>query len=297
MTTLLVDGNNILVRAVKATERVPLSADGVPTAALLVFVNTLSRHVREEKPDRLVVCWDGGRSAYRTGLYPAYKANRAERSEEEDARRPFGLVKEFLTLSGIHHIERIGWEADDLIACYWAALGGSIVILSSDKDLMQLIEPGCVQVRVSSQPPSDRWDYDRVVQEVGCDPEDLPKVMAYTGDIGDNVPGVPGIGPKKAVKRLQEADWDFEKSLEGLTEEQAAAARLSLSLVDLRNLPYEREGLLVNHPPPFRPTEPGMLTFGELAAFLDRYALESVRSRILSGELWGSPSNLVHSTD
>ena len=108
MKTLAVDGNNLVMRAVKACEgRVALSSDGVFTAPVMVVVNMLSKYVREEAPDRVVVCWDGGRSEMRVALFPDYKAQRSHKppsSEFEDYKESsFALVREFLSLANIHH--------------------------------------------------------------------------------------------------------------------------------------------------------------------------------------------------
>lgn len=291
---MLVDGPNILIRAAKATERVPLSADGVPTAALLVFANCLSYHVRAERPDALVVCWDGGRSEYRTALYPAYKAGRPERTEDEDTRRPFGLVKRFLTLAGVQHVERAGWEADDLIARYWqdrrdTSPRPEVVIVSSDHDLLQLLDPGTTQVKVSSRPPLDRWDHDRVVADLGCEPSDLPRVMALRGDPGDGVPGLRGVGPKRAVAMMAAAGWQWPTLVASLDVESRDTVLLSFRLVDLRGRPYGDLGLHVALPGPFRPTEPGTALWADLRSWLDRYQMRSVVARLLDGTLWRDP--------
>ena len=296
MRALLVDGNNVLVRAVKAAEggRLTLANDeGIPTAALLVFINTLSRHVREEQPTHMVVAFDGGRSVYRSTLYPAYKANRAERTEAEDEHRPFAQAKEFLSLAGIHHVERAGWEADDVIAAYWRnwhdarnGLGGSMTILSSDKDLLQLVGSDTEQVRVSSAPPTYRWDLQRVKDDIGCWPNQIPELMALTGDPGDNVPGVRGIGPKKGLKLLSERGWDAPSAVRHLGPEVEEVARLSRDLVDLRGLNYAHQGLIVGNVPAFAPTNPTSALYEPLMAFLDRYQMTSVSTRVQSGTLW-----------
>lgn len=283
---MLVDGNNILIRAVKATERAQMSANGIPTGALHVFINTLARHIREERPSHIVVAWDGGRSVYRLALYEAYKGNRPPRTEEEDEARPFSQAKEFLTLAGIHHIERAGWEADDVIAAYHAITDMPMVVLSSDKDLLQLVDWRTEQVRVSSSPPTYRWDVPLVEQEMGCTPADIPSLMALTGDPGDNVPGVKGIGPKKGAALLAASGWDLEAAIADLPADQQTNARLSRSLVDLVGLNYPEIGLLVPPVPAFEPTHPGSVAYGDLLDFLDRYQLAQTREKFINGSLW-----------
>lgn len=291
---LLVDANNLAMRAMFAAERTNMQVDGVPTGALLIFVNLLSRHIREEKPDSVVLCWDGGRSTYRQAIYADYKANRAERPEDEEDTRPFPLMKEFLTVANLHHVERAGWEADDLIACYWRTirpLDTKIAILSADKDLLQLIGPNVVQVRPASKPPTDYWDAERVMKEMGCEPRHIPVVMALTGDVGDNVPGLPGVGPKRAVQRLAKCDWDLESFFVSydIDEAMRAQVRRAHRLVDLRDLSYHANGLTVSQPPQFRPTDPGSVLFQDLLTFLDHYRLDSVKTRLLAGTLWADP--------
>lgn len=286
--TLCVDGNNLLIRAAKATEgRAMLSSDaGVPTAALLVFINTLSRYVREVDPDHLVVCWDGGRSTHRTALFEGYKASRADRGEEGE-EGPFGLAKEFLTLAGFHHVEHAGVEADDLVAHYarnrvWHE---RVTILSGDKDFLQLLDGWVEQIRPGSG-ADERWTGQRVRAELGLKAEHIPFQKALTGDLGDNVPGVPGIGPKTAIKLLAKYDWDFERLLASAEPKilgRAATIRRDLALVDLcQPLP----GLRLAPAPVFRPTTPTSVLWGPLMAFLERYQMVSVIDRLRAGTLW-----------
>lgn len=140
MSVLLCDGNNMLMRSIHAMQRpgqARLSADGVATGPLLVFVNMLSKHIREEKPDKVVVAWDGGKSEHRVALDPDYKGQRTPSPDFEEFKEgAFGLAKEFLSLANVHHIEVRGYEADDVIAYYWRhhrPLDDRLVILSSDK--------------------------------------------------------------------------------------------------------------------------------------------------------------------
>jgi DNA polymerase-1 len=255
--------------------------------------------VRAEQPDSVVACWDGGRSEYRSGIFPDYKANRAERPAD-DPVRPFGLVKEFLTLANFQHVERAGWEADDLIGRYCqlhrehrlGARDGEVVIISSDHDLLQLVGGGVTQVKVSSRPPDDRWDAERVVRDLGCTPELLPYSMALQGDPGDGVPGMRGIGPKKAVRLLEAASGQWGVLLDSLSPENRGLVELSHRLVDLREMPYETLGLRVTSPAAFRPTLPGDALFALLLDFLNRYQLRSVVERVTAGTLWGSTAGV-----
>lgn len=291
---MLLDGNNLLMRAVFAAERVPLSADGIPTAALLIFVNLLSRHIKEEDPSHVVLCWDGGRSAFRLQMYPDYKANRGPSADHPDDRGPFSQAKEFLSLAGIHHVERTGWEADDLIACYWQNARrehpeAEVVILSGDKDMLQLLDSKTTQVRPVSQPPTDRWDAARVFSHYGLPAEDLSKIMALIGDTSDNVPGVRGLGPKKSLKILVEANFDLGDAMAGRSEEDKAMAHLSYLLIDLRSMSYARHGLVLAAPPTFAPSSYESTLAIPLLRYLERYLLESIRVRLAAQTLWHEP--------
>lgn len=287
MTVMLIDGTNLLVRACKASERVPLTnAEGVPTAALMIFVNMLSRHIKEERPTHLVVCWDGGKSEHRRAIWDGYKAKRGE-AHEEEPDRPVAQAKAFCTLAGLHHVEREGFEADDLIANYWRQarpIDTDIVILSGDKDFQQLIDQHCILVRpMNAGAPADRWDYDRVVTECGVEPRHLPLVKAMMGDVSDGVPGLPRIGPKKAAKRIVAEDGSWLKVFDSFTDEERTLVKRNLMLMDLRN---EVPRTPVGQPPEFKPTRPGDLAFQELLEYLEHYGLASVRSRLLHGDLW-----------
>lgn len=285
---LLVDGNNLAVRAIKAAERAGMSADGISTGPILVFINTLSRYVRELEPDRMVVCWDAGPSARRMALYPEYKAHRPQRDAEEDEERrtTFSVIKEFLTLSGIHHVAQRGYEADDVIAGYWAAhRHDRVVILSNDKDFFQLLEPPTEQIRVgASSEPTDRWSAERVRGVYGCTPAQIPSLMALTGDSSDGVPGVRGIGPKRAAQVMADVGWNFtalatHPKLAGHYDQ----AVMCYKLVDLRS-PFE--GLHLAPVPRFRPTVQGDVLFPDLMGYLSRYKLDSVTRRVQVGQLW-----------
>lgn len=296
MTTLLVDANNLLMRAIFAAQRSGMSADGVATGPLTIFVNTLTRHLREEKPTYLAVAWDGGPSDARTALDAEYKGNRAHAPEDEEAKRSaFALAKEFLSLANIPQTTLRGFEADDLIAAWWrgqvpqrAPAIGCIKILSSDKDFLQLV--GCNPMGVdtelirlsSSGTPTDRWTAQRLHDEHGYWPVQWPLITALTGDKSDNVLGVPGIGPKKALKLLTAHGWVWDEAVENIpVAGYQEVVRRNLELVNLR------EGFLkLPSPARFRPTMPADALHEDLMEFLDGYKLATIRAKYLQGSLW-----------
>jgi DNA polymerase-1 len=286
---LLVDGNNLLVRAIKATERADMSANGVNTAPLVVFINTLTKHVREEQPDRLVIAWDSQYgSDYRLALDSEYKANRTKPSEEYAERKDdaFYLAKTFLSLSNVFMATGVGVEADDIIAAYWRPnrWSNKVIILSSDKDFMQLVTDGTEQIRLSAGgAPTDRWSEQRVIDELGYKPEDIPNIMALTGDKGDNVPGIAGIGPKTAVKILAAADWQLSCIEHPKVDGRMAEVERNLSLVDLREPHAHVE---IAPAPIFNPTAPGAALAGPLMSFFEMYRLANIESQWIAGNLW-----------
>lgn len=288
---LLLDGNNLFMRAWFATQHEAMTADGESTAALVVFTNTLTRHLREERPDRVVVCWDGGGSNYRLRLSPSYKANRREKTEDSRVSRERRLVKGFLSLANIFHVERPGVEADDLIAKYWHDADEDVVIVSEDKDFLMLVGAtrryGTCEVLRST---GERWNADKVREKTGAWPLELPSVMALTGDTSDNVIGVPGIGPVKAVQLLQDADWDLRAIEDPRVREMLPQVLTNRVLVNLR-LPLP--GLELPPPPPFVPTRLNSVLCPDLSAFLERYQLKGLTARLHTATLWDDDSRSI----
>lgn len=302
MTTLLVDGNNLLARADFAAknQRVQMSVDGVSTAGLVIFINLLSKYVRLVNPSRMAVFWDAGHT-FRDEAYPGYKANRVKSEGPEGGDSlPFAQAKEFLTWAGVPHKAHTGWEADDLIAATARQSHGKVVILSGDKDLLQLVadaDPArfheVVQIRV---PDEAEWTATMVEGKFGVPPHHLSHYLALVGDASDGVPGVAGIGPKKALALLEKAEWDWDEVLVLLGEEKAAQAALMHTLVDLRTFPYD-ETLMAAHAgaPPFRPTaaDTAPTSWRNLMGFCATYRLESLRERLEAGTLWAEQSSMV----
>lgn len=286
---LVVDGNNIAMRSISAMLYSGLSAGDTPTGALLSFINTLAMHVRHEQPTHMVVCWDGPGRRWREDIDPGYKANRnpMPESDEEFKHSSMGLIREFLSLANVGQMQIPHVEADDLVSAYWWLRDGDdlMVILSNDKDFLQLLDVEVEQVRVSSGgAPTDRWTMARVVEDMGVWPQSLAKVMALNGDVSDNVIGVRGIGPKKAIKALREAEWDLDAITVPSIVEALPRVKANLDLVDLRK---QRDWIVVGPPPEFRPTSPESPLHEMLVDFLLRYQMQGVLSRYNDHELWG----------
>lgn len=288
MTTLLVDGNNVLMRSVKAAEggHLALSNEGgTPTAPLLIFINTMSRYIKEVGPSRLLICWDDNSRRYREAIFPDYKSERAQPDSDVDEFKEgaFALAKQFCALANLPTLRWPDYEADDLIAVAWRNRTGPVTILSGDKDLLQLVRDDVVQIR----PGQDGvWDPARVEERFGCRPEHWGIVLAMVGDPGDGVPGIHRVGEKTACKALAAVDWDLEALL--CTEKfqpHIDTIRRNIRLVVLP-MPDDPHPDMKVEAPEFRPTTHDNIAWPELLSFLDRYDLASVRSKLLTQSLW-----------
>jgi DNA polymerase-1 len=275
----LIDGSGFIFRAFHKLP--PMTRpDGTPTNAVLGYVNMLMKLLRETDADRIAVVFDAAKRTFRNDLYAAYKAHRPEPPDELVAQFP--LVREATRAFNIACIESEGWEADDLIATYTRqalACGARVTIVSSDKDLMQLIGDGVGMF----DPVTDRvLGTEEVKAKFGVEPARVIDVQALAGDAIDNVPGVPGIGVKTAAQ-LIETFGDLDTLLARAQEikqpkrrqallDHAADARVSRELVRLRDdvpLPVALDALVKR--------EPDMEL---LRAFLHAQAFRSVLARL-----------------
>ncbi len=242
----LVDGSGYIFRAYYALPSLN-RADGTPTGAVQGFCNMLNKLVEDAEADGEVdlfcVVFDAARKTFRSEIYPDYKANRPP--PPEDLVPQFPLIKEASRAFNLATIEMPGFEADDVIATYArlaAEAGIKVTIVSSDKDLMQLVGDG---VGMLDPMKARHIGLDQVVEFFGVGPDKVVEVQALAGDSTDNVPGVPGIGVKTAAQLINEYG-DLE-SLLGRAEEikqpkrrqnlieHAELARLSLELVRLKD--------------------------------------------------------------
>ncbi|RMG95002.1 MAG: DNA polymerase I [Deltaproteobacteria bacterium] len=239
----LVDGYNFLFRAYHALPMLT-GPDGTPTNAVRGFVSMVHALRREAAPPYLAVVFDAGKETFRNELYPAYKANRPE--PPADLVPQFAVVREALDALSIPHLEQEGIEADDIIASIATrahAEGHPVVVVSSDKDLMQLVTDGPPPIYLYDTMKRVVYDPAAVEAKMGVPPEKVADFLALTGDTSDNVPGVPGIGPKTAAALLAEYG-DLEGVLAAAPSikqkkrrerliEHAEDARISRRLVEL----------------------------------------------------------------
>ena len=248
-TIYLVDGSAYIFRAFHGLP--PMSrADGTPVNAVFGFTNMLTKLVEDAHADFLAVIFDTARKTFRSEIYPEYKANRPPPPEELIPQ--FGLIREATRAHNIPCVEKGGFEADDLIATYARVAvekGLEVTIVSSDKDLMQLVGP---KVRMMDPMKNRFIGPNEVYEKFGVGPEKVIEVQALAGDPTDNVPGVPGIGVKTAAQLLNEYG-DLETLLERANEikqpkrresliDNSGLARISRDLVSLRDdVPLEQD--------------------------------------------------------
>tara|TARA_B100000700_G_scaffold331684_1_gene467031 strand:+ start:3546 stop:6290 length:2745 start_codon:yes stop_codon:yes gene_type:complete len=221
----LIDGFGFLFRAYYAMP--PLNrADGTPVNAVLGFTNMLWSMIRDNDADHIAVCFDSGRKTFRNDIFPDYKANRDE--PPEDLIPQFSLVKEAVEAFNITSVELENFEADDLIATYTRIAresGAKVTIVSSDKDLMQLVSGN--DVVILDHFKSKMIGEDGVFEKFGVFPDKVIDVQALAGDSSDNVPGVPGIGIKTAALLINEYG-DLETLLKKTDEIKQPKRRQSL---------------------------------------------------------------------
>ncbi|HYJ35258.1 MAG TPA: 5'-3' exonuclease H3TH domain-containing protein, partial [Rhizomicrobium sp.] len=201
----LVDGSGYLFRAYHALPPLTRKSDGLPVGAVSGYCNMLWKLLEDMKdgdvPTHLAVIFDAGEKTFRNEIYKQYKANRPP--PPEDLVPQFPLVREATRAFGVSCVELAGYEADDLIATYARLAreaGARCTIISSDKDLMQLVEDGKVELLDTMK--NKRLASAEVLEKFGVTPDKVVQVQALAGDSTDNVPGVRGIGVKTAAELI-----------------------------------------------------------------------------------------------
>ena len=197
----LVDGSAFIFRAYYALP--PLSrSDGMPINAVLGYCNMLWRLIADTKSDVLLVIFDTPFKTFRNDIYPQYKANRGE--PPDDLKPQFSIIRDATEAFNLSYVEKPGFEADDIIATYATKAkkeDWEVQIVSSDKDLMQLIQ---TNVYMFDPMKMSVIREKEVGEKFGVMPNRVRDVQALAGDSTDNIPGVPGIGVKTAAELINE---------------------------------------------------------------------------------------------
>ncbi|MBW6507386.1 MAG: DNA polymerase I [Rhodobacteraceae bacterium] len=261
----LIDGSAFIFRAYHALPALTRKSDGLPVGAVAGFANMIFRYIEDAKgadaPTHAAVIFDAGAKTFRNEIFPAYKANRPDLPE--DLRPQFPLTREATRAFNLACIELANYEADDIIATLARQAreaGGRCTIISSDKDLMQLVGGG---VEMLDAMKGQRIGPDEVAEKFGVGPDRVVDVQALAGDAVDNVPGAPGIGIKTAALLINEYG-DLETLLaragevsqpkrRAALQDNAEQIRLSMRLVTLdahTPLDFTLESLEVREPDP-----------------------------------------------
>ncbi|MBU1837244.1 MAG: DNA polymerase I, partial [Alphaproteobacteria bacterium] len=280
----LIDGSAFIFRAYHALPPLTRASDGLPVGAVSGFVNMLQRYIENNAgPDaatHVAVIFDKGSHTFRNDMYDQYKANRE--AMPEDLRPQIPLTRDATRAFNIACEEIEGFEADDIIATLSHMArdaGGRVTILSSDKDMMQLVGDG---VEMLDPMKNKRIDREAVIEKFGVPPEGVVDVQALAGDSVDNVPGAPGIGIKTAALLINEFG-NLESLLDRATEikqpkrrqtliDHRAQIELSKRLVQLdcdMTLPFGLDDLEIRDPEPEK-----------LLAFLAEMEFRTVTKRI-----------------
>jgi DNA polymerase I len=252
---ILVDGSGFIFRAFHALPPMTRKTDGLPTSAVLGFCNMVWKMLQEgptpeagDEPTHFAVIFDYSAKTFRSEIYADYKAHRPP--PPSDLIPQFGLIRQATRAFNLACLEQQGFEADDLIATYTKQAvdaGAKVTIVSSDKDLMQLVRDGVSMVDTMKNTVIGR---EGVKEKFGVYPDKMIELQALVGDSTDNVPGVPGIGPKTAAQLLDEyGDLDTLLARAGEIKQQkrrenlvqnAEQARISRKLVTLsHDVPLE----------------------------------------------------------
>jgi len=288
MRLWMIDASAYIFRAYHALPPLTRKSDGLPVGAVQGYCNMLWKLLRDMKgedgPTHLVAIFDHSEKSFRNALYHGYKAHRPP--PPEDLVPQFALVRQATAAFGVHGVELAGYEADDLIATYACQArdaGGKAVIVSSDKDLMQLIGPSVVMY----DPMKDRvLAEDAVMEKFGVTPDKMIDLQALIGDSVDNVPGAPGIGPKTAAQLLDEyGDLDTLLARAGEIKQPKRRETL-IAFADQIRLSRELVRLSCDAPAPepiadFAVRDPDPEA---LSAFLEQMEFRSLARRVGDGK-------------
>jgi len=291
----LVDGSGFIFRAFHALPPLTRKSDGLPVGAVSGFCNMIWKllvdmRAQADAPTHLAVVFDKSEQTFRNQLYADYKAHRPP--PPEDLVPQFPLVREATRAFGVPCLELGGYEADDIIAAYACKvrdLGGEVVIVSSDKDLMQLVGP---QVSMLDTMKNLKIGIEQVAEKFGVTPDRVVDVQALCGDSVDNVPGAPGIGIKTASALINEfGDLDTLLARAGEIKQEkrrqtliefADQIRLSRQLVQLdcdTPMPEPVDALTVDDPDP-----------AVLSAFLEKMEFRTLARRVGDGKADARPA-------
>ena len=220
----LVDGSGYIFRAYYAVQKLSTSK-GFPTNALYGFTKMLLKLINLAESDNIVIVFDAGRETFRNELYPKYKANRSECPEDLVPQMPY--FRQISKALGLQVLETVGFEADDVIGTCTERLTKEdceVIIVSGDKDLMQLVSPN---VEIWDTMKDKIYKRKDVIEKFGVPPEKVVELLGLMGDSSDNIPGVSGVGPKTASQLINsyESVENILNSLDKIKEDKTIRGR------------------------------------------------------------------------
>lgn len=301
-TLLLFDGHNIFIRSFSGLMRQGLSApDGSGTWGIFGAFNVVASLVRKHQPSHVLIAFDKGRSSKRLAIDPEYKANRDKKRDPKkpmdqafslEFRPQLEIFKLLLHRTGVPFLSVQDVEADDIIATAAlmnAATFDNIVIVSADHDLHQLIRSNIKVVKPSinyKDIEEEVYDIPTVLAEWGVEPWRLPEIWALMGDKGDNVKGIPGIGPKKATKLIADnGNLESVLSLEDpKISEHVETVKKAKKLIELgvdEEIPFPPLGNLQ-----FNPVQPGSEHAKKLEDLFEELGFVQIKDRWEHNTLW-----------
>ena len=243
---LLIDGNSLTYRAFFALPPDMATSSGQVTNAVFGFVSMLTNVLKDQQPDGVLVAFDRPEPTFRHEAEPDYKAQRE--SSPDELKQQMVIVREVLTALGVHHVELVGWEADDILATAateLAARGDDAIVVTGDRDSYQLVSDPHIRVMYNKRGVSDYALYDEagILERTGVTPALYVEYAALRGDPSDNLPGVPGVGEKTAAKLINSyggvegilaAIDEQTPKLRANLAESADRVRRNLDLMELR---------------------------------------------------------------
>ena len=276
----LIDGSGFIFRAYYAIKQDLTRSDGTPVKAVLGFTNMMLKLIDANPGEAMAVIFDAGRQTFRNRIYSGYKAHRPP--APDDLIPQFPLVREAAEAMNLPSIELADYEADDIIATYAKIArekSVEVIIVSSDKDLMQLIGDGVGMYDAMKDKNIGR---EQVIEKFGVGPEKVRDVLALIGDTSDNVPGVPSIGPKTAAELITQFGTLDNMLARSSEIKQAKRREVIETNADKARMSYELVGLCDTVPLPvalddlqLRPTDNA-----KLISFLRRMEFKNLALKL-----------------
>ena len=284
---LLIDGHSMAFRAFYALPDSMMTSTGQVTNAVTGFVNMLTRLIRTQEPTHVAVAFDISRHSFRTQMLPQYKGTRGATPEAFSGQVP--LIKEVLDAMHIPHLALEGFEADDILAT-WATVGAQqgmdVLVCSGDRDTLQLVtDQVTVLYPVKGVTELAHFTPQAVMDKYGVPPQQYPDIAALVGETSDNIPGVPGVGPKTAVKWLL-SFGSLDAVLEGAATISGKVGQSLRDHIDQVRLNRTVNALVTDVQLPIGPQD------AQLVAF-DRQAV----SRLADALQWGNRREEILSLD